>query len=295
MKPALVLLPLALAFTVHAQLRSHLEAIAAQAHGRVGIACSLPGTPLDCNVNATAKLPMQSVYKLPIAMATLHAVEAGRLNLADKIAFLPGDMISPGQHSPLRQQYPAAGVQVPLERLLQLAVSESDGVASDILLRTLGGPPVVDAYVKSLGIQGIRIADSEKTIGADIHAQYRNYAEAEALVLLLRSLADDSPLNAQHTWLLLTWMTQTGTGEHRLKGLLPSGTVVAHKTGTSGEDRGVTHATNDTGLITMADGQKLAIAVLIADSPAPEKTREAVIAQVSREIWQAANRTSKTR
>ena len=238
---------------------------------------------------------MQSVYKLPIAMATLHAVEAGRLNLADKVAFLPSDMISPGQHSPLRQQYPAAGVQVPLARLLQLAVSESDGIASDILLRTLNGPSKVDAYVRSLGIQGIRIADFEKTIGADVHAQYRNYAEAAALVLLLRRLADDSPLNAQHTQQLLTWMTQTGTGEHRLKGLLPPGTVVAHKTGTSGEDRGITHATNDAGLITMADGRKLAIAVLIADSPSPEKTREAVIAQVSREIWQAANRTSKTR
>src|SRR5579875_455781 len=262
-------------------LKDKIERIARQAHGRVGVACSLPGSALDCNVNADAKLPMQSVYKLPIAMAVLHAAEQGKLTPDQKVRFLPSDLISPGQHSPLRDKYPKGGADVSIRELLRLTVSESDGVASDILLRTVGGAPAANGYIDSLGITGISIRDSEKTIGKDVQAQYRNYAEPAALVQLLRLLADHSPLSREHTALLLRWMTDTQTGQHRLKGLLPPGTPVAHKTGTAGEDHGITNATHDIGLITLPDGRKLAIAVLVADSPESEAVREGVIAEIA--------------
>ena len=49
--------------------------------------------------------------------------------------------------------------------------------------------------------------------------------------------------------------TRTGAGAGRIKGLLPKGTPVAHKTGTIG---GVA---NDVGFITLPDGRRFAIAV----------------------------------
>jgi beta-lactamase class A len=238
---------------------------------------------------------MQSVYKLPIAVTVLHEVDEGRLSLSQKARFLPGDLISPSQYSPLRDAHPNGGVDVALEELLRLAVEESDGVASDILLRTIGGPKAADAYIKSLGIDGIHIADPEKTLARDVTAQYRNYAEPRALVALLRLLADDSPLSPANTLLLLHWMTETSTGEHRIRGSLPNDVAVAHKTGTSGEDRGITHATNDVGLITLPGGKMLALAILIEDSPESEDVREGVIAEIARAIWaQAVNATART-
>jgi beta-lactamase class A len=280
--------------TGFAQLHNDIERIAARAQARVvGVSCSLPGTPLECDLNAHAKLPMQSVYKLPIAMTVLHMVDDGRLSLTQPVRFLSADLISPGQHSPLRDAHPEAGVDVPLAELLRLAVQESDGVASDILLRVIGGPKVADDYINSLGIEGIHIADTEKTIGRDVKAQYRNGAEPGALVALLRLLADRSPLSRGNTGKLLEWMTSTPHGKHRIPGSLPLGTVVAHKTGTSGEDRGLTHATNDIGLITLPSGQQLAVAILIEDSPEGEDAREGVIAEITRAIWaQAVNATS---
>lgn len=176
----LFLFPYLLFVTAQPALHTQIERTASLARGRVGVACSLPGKQLACDVNASAKLPMQSVYKLPIAIATLHAVEQGRFWLQQKVKFRPSDLISRGQHSPLRDQHPNGGVEVAINDLLRLAVCESDGVASDILLRTLGGPSSVDAYIKSLGIAGISIRDTEKTIGANVHAQYRNYAEPRA-------------------------------------------------------------------------------------------------------------------
>ena len=235
---------------------------------------------------------MQSVYKLPIALTVLHQVDEGRLSLTQQAAFLPGDLISPGQYSPLRDAHPRGGVDVPLQELLRLAVEESDGVASDILLRVIGGPSIADAYIRSLGINGIRIADPEKTLGRDVTAQYRNYAEPRAMVALLRLLADHSPLSPANTQLLMGWMINTHRGQHRIPGSLPQNTLVAHKTGTSGEDRGVTHATNDVGLITLPCGKQLALAVMIEDSPESEDVRESVIAEIARVIWaQAVNAT----
>jgi beta-lactamase class A len=272
-----------------AQLNREIDSIAAQSRGLVGVSCSLPGLVLDCNLNANEKLPMQSVYKFPIAMAVLHAVEQGELALSQPIQFRASDAVRPGLRSPLRDMHPQGGVTVPLQELLHLAVSESDGTASDMLLRVLGGPMVVDRYIHSLGVEGIAVLDNEKTLGKDVKAQYRNTSTPAAMVHLLRLLADDSPLTSDHTALLLRLMSQGGTSDARIKGLLPLNTKVAHKTGTSGEDNGVTHATNDVGLITMRNGKKLAIAVMIEDSPASEAIREKVIAQITKAVWNDAN------
>ena len=276
------------------QLQNNIDHIAARAQARtVGVACALPGTQLDCALNDHARLPMQSVYKLPIAMAVLHQVEQGHLQLAQPVPFLPGDVISPGQHSPLRDAHPHGGVEIPIAELLRLAIEQSDGTASDILLRVIGGPKIADDYIRTLGITGLRIADTEKTMGRDVTAQYRNYAEPQAMVALLRLLADHSPLSPANTQQLLGWMMSTPRGEHRIPGSLPKGTVVAHKPGTSGEDHGITHATNDVGLITLPCGQHLAVAIFIEDSPESEDAREGVIAEITRIIWaEAVNATS---
>ena len=85
--------------------------------------------------------------------------------------------------------------------------------------------------------------------------------------------------------LLLKLLIETKTKPNRLKGLLPKDAVVAHKTGSSGSRDGITAATNDIGIITLPNGRHLAIAVFVSDSPADEKTREAVIARIARAAW----------
>ncbi len=276
------------ALPVHAQLSRQIATVAARAQGRVGVSCSLPGTELDCDLNANVPLPMQSVYKLPIAMAALHVVEQGKLQLDQKLRFLPSDIQAPDEYSPLRDAHPQGNVDVPLQDLLQGMVMRSDNVASDIVLRTVGGPSVADAYVRSLGITGVQIRDSEKTLNNDERLQERNTAAPRALVELLRLLADRSPLTPEHTQLVLGWMTASHSGDTRIKALLPAGTIVADKTGTAGATRTVTDATNDAALITLPDGRKLALVVLIADATAPFAVREHVIAEIAQAVWQAA-------
>src|SRR5207253_8196592 len=84
---------------------------------------------------------------------------------------------------------------------------------------------------------------------------------------------------------VLKSMTEATPGPNRLKGLLPAGTIVAHKTGTSGTENGVTAATNDIGIITLPNGRHFAIAVFVSDSPVDEATREGVIAKIAKAVW----------
>jgi beta-lactamase class A len=273
-------------------LRQQIRTIAADAHGKVSVACSLPGSSLNCDLNPKAHPPMQSVFKLPLALAILHQVELGKLSLDQSVRFLPEDRFLPHAYSPLQDKYPDAGVDVPLSELLRLAVSLSDNVAADILLRLAGGPVAVDGpsavndYIASLGIAGFHLQDGEHALHRDGALQYRNWFEPAGAVQLLRRISDNPPLTPQHSDLLLSWMESTRTV--RLKGDLPNGTRVAHKSGTSDVDNGVAHATNDIGLITLPDGRRLAIAVFVTDSTADEATREKVIARIARAAYDAA-------
>jgi len=284
---------LALLFTLSAlsalaqePLRQQIRAVALEAHGKVSVACSLPGSTLNCDLNPNARPPMQSVFKLPLAFTVLHQVEKGTLSLDQPVQFLPEDRILPHVYSPLQDQYPDAGVDVPLRELLRLTVSLSDNVAADILLRLAGGPKAVNEYIAGLGISGFHLQDSEAVLHHEVSAQYRNWFEPAGAVQLLRRISDNSPLTSEHTDLFLGWMT-SDLRTRRLEGDLPAGTRVAHKSGTSDVDNGVAHATNDIGLIPLPDGRRIAIAVFVTDSTADEPTREQVIARIARAAYDA--------
>ena len=86
---------------------------------------------------------------------------------------------------------------------------------------------------------------------------------------------------------LLATMSHTRTGAGRLKGLLPKGTPVGHKTGTIG---GVA---NDVGFITLPDGRRFAIVVFTRSSTMPDADRDRAIAEVSRNLYDLYYLTAK--
>jgi beta-lactamase class A len=292
-------------FDAHAQsaLQERIASIAADAKGTVSIACLLPDTTLNCDLHPHNHSPMQSVFKLPLALTVLHFVDTGKLlpsqrpgesishTLDRTVRFLPEDRI-PHTYSPLQERYPEANVDVSLRELIERTVGESDNAASDTLLRIVGGPAVVQDYVRSLGITGFQLQDGEQGLYRDPTAQYRNWIEPAAAVQLLERLITNPPLSSEGDDFLLQTLTASTTGPNRLRAGLPTGTVLAHKTGTSGEHDGRAEATNDIGLITLPDGRRLAIAVFVTDARASEAARDSVIARIGRAAYDEALRTS---
>jgi beta-lactamase class A len=86
-----------------------------------------------------------------------------------------------------------------------------------------------------------------------------------------------TPRNAD---VLLGMLERCETGKARIKGMLPEGTRVAHKTGTLG---GVA---NDVGVMTLpGDLGHVAISVFTRSSNKPEEAAEKAVAEVSRTIY----------
>lgn len=267
-----------------ARLRAEMAGIAQATQGPVGAAVLIVEGGSVVALHGEQHLPMQSVYKLPIGMAVLHRVDLGMLRLDQRVRIGANDLAPPSRYSPIADKYPN-GTQMTVSELLDAMMGLSDCTASDVLLKLVGGPGRVTAYLRGLGVQNIVVATSEKAMAQNEQVQYRNWATPDAMVSLLRALQQGKGLSASSRRRLLGLMAVSKTGPHRIKGMLPVGTVVAHKTGASGTVGGLTRATNDAGLVTLPDGRHLAIAVFVSDTKADAATRDAVIAKIARAAW----------
>ncbi len=264
------------------EVQRQISEIAAQAKGRVGVSATLLETgEIVASLNPQEHFPMQSVYKLPISMAVIKQVDAGKIRLDQKVKVTKDDYIGRAAHSPVRDRFPN-GTEMTVSELIRFALSESDGTASDVLMKLAGGPEAVQAYLSGLGITDLKIVDTEKSLAENHSVQFRNWATPEAATALLKALHERRGLSESGQALLLKYMIESRPGANRLKGLLPADTIVAHKTGTSGTEKGVTAATNDIGIITLPNGKHLAIAVFVSESPADEAKREGVIAKIAK-------------
>lgn len=272
--------------TAQQNLRQQIGGIVANKQATVGVAMMSLETPSDTlTFNGQRHFPMQSVFKLHLAMAVLHRVDQGKMKLNEGV-FVKKTEYWPNTWSPFRDLYPKADSTFALSQLIKYAVSKSDNITCDILFDRVGGPRAVDAYIKGLGMQDVNIAATEYQMQQAWNVQFSNWTTPWATVKLLRTLVQDKVLKQPTESFLWQTMVDTETGPQRLKGQLPAGTVVAHKTGTSGTNpEGITAAINDVGVVVLPNGKRYAVAVYVADSKESTKTNECIIADVNRAIW----------
>lgn len=265
-------------------LLTQIKELEPQAKGIIGVSILDIETHDTLNYNAHSRLVMHSVMKFPIAMAVLHMVDKGKYKLDKKFKISKGDL-EPNIYSPLRDKYPN-GTEITLGDLLGYMVSLSDNDACDYILKKIGGTEVVEDYIKSLGIRGIAVNATEAQMAASWEVQYTNWCKPADVVQLLDLFYSGKVLSKSSNDFLWKIMVATTTGPHRIKGLLPADAIVAHKTGTSPTNADkLSPATNDVGIITLPNGQHLAIAILVCNSKADEATRDAVIAKIAKAAW----------
>jgi beta-lactamase class A len=257
-------------------LAKEIDQVVQSIDAHVGVAILHIENRDTVSVHGKAHFPMQSVFKFPLAMAVLHAVEEGKFTLDQKIHIRKEDLLA-NTWSPMAKKYPEGNVDVPLHELLMYTVSFSDNSTCDILFRLMGGVKNVQRYIHDLGVKSIAIVATEEEMHREWNVQFTNWCEPVAMVQLLDILYKQKALSKDNIELLLKWMTETPTGAHRIKGLLPSGTIVAHKTGTGGpNDKGVIGAINDVGIVTLPNGKHIAIAVYISRTTDEKKAEEAI-------------------
>lgn len=288
LKATAVLILTLSSFVISAQsplLKEHIETIVTGKKATVGVAVWGPDDLEPLLVNPFEKFPMQSVFKLHLALLVLHQVDQGKLELSQLVAVKRAEVLQ-NTWAPMMKDYQGDAFTVTVEQLLQYSVSHSDNVACDLLFELIGGPAALQAYIQSLGIAETEVVANEAQMHADDQVQYQNWTSMKAAARILKKFEQKELLSETSQALLWKWMVETTTGPARLKGLLPATTVVAHKTGTSGVRVGKTAATNDIGVIMLPDGRPLLVAVFVKDSAESNKTNEAIIAQVAQAAYQ---------
>ncbi len=274
-----------ISFSQTDSLRNKIERIVNNATGRIGVAVINLKNCDTLTVNGKEKFPMQSVFKFPVALAVLHKIDKGTFSLDERIHLNKSDLL-PNTWSPLREKYPNGNIDITLDELIATTVSLSDNNGCDILFRLLGGTKIVDDYIHSLGIQGMAIVATEKEMHTDWNIQYRNYSTPYAMAQLITKFYQDSMLSQKNRAYLWQVMVNTTTGMKRLKGKLPEGTIVAHKTGSSGEnEKGIAAATNDVGIVILPNGIPVTIVVFVSDYNGKENVRDEVIADIAKAVW----------
>ena len=266
-------------------LKTEIEKIIDKAGGKIGVAVMEIESKDNLTVNNRIKYPMQSVYKFPLALAVLNQVDKGKLSLNQKIR-LNEFNLRKNTWSPLRDKYSNGNVNVTLDEILNYTVSQSDNNGCDILFNLVGGTKAVNDYIHKLGVKNISIAATEKEMHADWNVQYSNWCYPSAMALLFYKFYNGNILSKVSRKYLMNIMIKTITGSERIKGLLPKEVIVAHKTGTSDTNKnGITAATNDAGIITLPNGHHIIVVVFVSNSKDNDKTRDEVIAKISKSVW----------
>ncbi len=297
--------------------RDEVARIASLAAASVGVCAIHVESGQRIALNAERAFPLASTYKIPIAILLLKMVEQGKLSLAQMIEITEEDL-SPGS-GPIKELFTLPGVQLSIRNLLDLTLRFSDNTASDIVLRLAGGPDKVTSMLRSARVDDLRVDRSTKQILGEFYGlsdlasnqpwslerfqtrlretsaesrkasldaflnNPRDCGTPASIASLLTMVESGKALNPTHTDLLLSLMRECRTGPGRLKGQLPAGTIVAHKTGTI---EGA--VVNDAGIIELPDARgHIAIAAMVQETGAmaAESEYEVIIAELARTIF----------
>ena len=267
-------------------LRQKIQQIVSTKNAIVGVSIIGNDGKDTISFNGEKHYPMQSVFKFHIALAVLSQIDKGKFSLDQKIEIQKKDLI-PNLYSPIREDNPN-GATLPISKILEYTVSSSDNVGCDVLLRLIGGPKIVEDYFVKNHIKAVSIKVNEQQQQADWDLQFKNWTTPKAAnETLAKFYNNKKKLLSQKSYdFIWKTMRETETGVNRLKGRLPKGTIVAHKTGSSGVNKdGFTAAVNDIGIIFMPNGKYFFISVFVTDSKENADTNEKIIADIAKETW----------
>ncbi|WP_288458848.1 class A beta-lactamase, subclass A2 [uncultured Chryseobacterium sp.] len=244
---------------------------------------------IKLSINGNKKLPLLSVFKFHIALTVLNLVDQKKLNLKQKILITKADLHE-NTWSPFRNKYPNGNVEMTIEELLQYMISQSDNNITDVLIHLVGGTQSVQKFMDDLTVKDFTIKADESKMHEGFEFHYWNTSTTNSLNQLLKRFYDKKIISKTSTSFLMKTMIQTTTGSNKIVALLPKDTPVAHRTGSSGKnEKGLTIAENDIGIITLPNGKHIALSILVSDSMESEETNTKMVAEIAKVVYENFN------
>ena len=121
----------------------------------------------------------------------------------------------------------------------------------------------------------------------DMANQRLNTARPSDISRLFERFLEGGLLSRPHTAFLRQLLLATTTGADKLRAGVDPPFALGHKTGSSDRTpEGLRIADNDAGYVVLPDGRRYCVTVLVTDSPADDAANAAVIAAISKRIYE---------
>lgn len=213
-----------------------------------------------------------STFKTLAAAAVLHGNPVGHLD--KRVTYSSADVNS---ISPITKDHVAGGMTI--RQLCDAAIRYSDGTAGNLLMRDIGGPAKLTAYLRGLGDTVSRMDRYEPELNRDHPKSPRDTTTPRAIAADYQGLVLGDALSADRRALLKGWLEHSLTGAKRVRAGLPKGWTVADKTGTGDYGRA-----NDIAIVWPPHAAPLVVAIM-SDRPGYNTpAKDALVAEATKRI-----------
>lgn len=275
-------------------LQDSLENIASQYPGEIGIAVIIDRKDTVV-VNNDDKYPLMSVFKLHQAMSLCHLFDETGTSL-DTIIEIDRRDLDPHTWSPMLKDHPENEIKASVAELMRYTLIQSDNNASNLMFDRLQSVCLTDSFIATIiPRNSFRLSVTEAEMAKDHSLAYENHSSPLGVAMLIDRLFNDSLVSRSKQKFICDALLGCTTGTDRIVAPLTDkeGVTVGHKTGSGYvSPEGILAAHNDAAFITLPDGQRYTLVVLVKDFHGNEKQAAAAIAHVSECVYKFISRRS---
>jgi beta-lactamase class A len=215
-----------------------------------------------------------STIKIPVMIAVYRRIETGDLDHADTFKTAPEDYAAGAGW----MQWNPPGTKTTVQDSLWLMMTQSDNVATNALIRLVGGPDYVNEVARSMGATGTVLGQkvsSER--GAIPH--HDNRTTPRDMALMMESIASGKAASAPLCREMIELMRQNEVRSW-VKDSVPQGARVANKGGW------LSSVYNDVAIVEH-ERQRYAVAILTQYGPVDVEKGGETVEDISRALWLA--------
>ena len=283
-------------------VRSEIERLADATGGIVGVAATQLGTGRHIGYREDELFPTASVIKLPLLVTLYEDAIAGRIDLAERVTYREDTKVAGSGVL----QYLDDGLDPTVRDLAVLMMSVSDNTATDLLFDRVGKSRI-ETTMDRLGLESIRAPFDIREMLMELvdmdHSKPGGYEELRRLLRLsagsggrsmvpeeadratpadmcrLLELIESRAILDPESCTAIIELLKRIQSATRIPGLLPKGTVVAHKTGSYRRLR------NDVGIVYAPNGP-YAVALFARELARDNIDDDGALARISLAVYE---------
>lgn len=267
-------------------LRARVQEVIAKSGAEVAVAFQTLDRSHELMIDPDKEFHAASTMKVPVMIELYRQASAGQLSLDEQLpiknefhSIVDGSVFQLDQGDDSDAVvYAAVGKTMSLRDLCEQMITVSSNFAANLLIERLGVENIRHTVTR-LGADGMHVlrgVEDNKAFDRGMN----NTTTARGLLVLMQKIATGQAVNKTADAEMAAILKRQHFNDGIPAGL-PAGTVVGHKTGT------ITKIHNDAAIVY---GPTPYVIVVLVRGIQDQKVSAALIASISREVWEATER-----